>query len=155
MATVVHLRDVVNEMEVFDDDYHAFLNRVTGELFTVSRDEIRAVEEEHDLEEYPEWRHDSIRKAGEIFDSEDWLQLPSKFDIHEWAIMQDFCYSVDDDRLRSELLDAIHGSGAFRHFKTTVHYRGIEQDWYRFRQNAVDHIAREWLEENEIPYTEA
>lgn len=135
-ATVVHLRNVVNEMEVFDDDYHAFLNRVTGELYTITHDEIRAIEEEDDLEEHPAWQQERIRKAGEIFDSEDWLQLPSKFDIHEWEIMKDFCYSVDDDRLRSELLDAIHGSGAFRHFKNTVHYRGIQQDWYRFRQLA-------------------
>jgi hypothetical protein len=30
---------------------------------------------------------------------------------------------------------------------------GIEQDWYRRRQQAPAQIAREWLEENEIPYT--
>ena len=155
MTTVVRLRDLVNEMDGSDDEFHAFLNRVTGELFTVSNDELRALEKEDDLEEHPAWQHDSIRKAGEILDSEDWLELPSKFDIHEWGIMQDFCYSVDDERLRNELLDAVHGSGAFRHFKNTVHYRGIEQDWYRFRQNALEQIAREWLEEYEIPYTEA
>lgn len=152
---IVHLRDVVNEMQVFDDESHAFMNRVTGELFTVTSNELRAVEEEHDLEEYPEWQRNSIRKADEILDSDDWLQLPSKYEIHEWEIMRDFCYSLDDERLRSELLDAIHGSGAFRHFGNTVHYRGIQQDWYRFRQQALEQIARDWLEENEIPYTEA
>ncbi len=152
---IVHLRDVVNEMQVFDDESHAFMNRVTGELFTVTSNELRAVEEEHDLEEYPEWQRNSIRKADEILDSDDWLQLPSKYEIHEWEIMRDFCYSLADERLRSELLDAIHGSGAFRHFGNTVHYRGIQQDWYRFRQQALEQIARDWLEENEIPYTEA
>ncbi len=152
---IVHLRDVVNEMQVFDDESHAFMNRVTGELFTVTSNELRAVEEEHDLEEYPEWQRNSIRKADEILNSDDWLQLPSKYEIHEWEIMRDFCYSLDDERLRSELLDAIHGSGAFRHFGNTVHYRGIQQDWYRFRQQALEQIARDWLEENEILYTEA
>ena len=152
---IVHLRDVVNEMQVFDDESHAFMNRVTGELFTVTSNELRAVEEEHDLEEYPEWQRNSIRKADEILDSDDWLQLPSKYEIHEWEIMRDFCYSLADERLRSELLDAIHGSGTFRHFGNTVHYRGIQQDWYRFRQQALEQIARDWLEENEIPYTEA
>ena len=152
---VVHLRDVVNEMQVFDDESHAFMNRVTGELFTVTSNELRAVEEEHDLEEYPEWQRNSIRKADEILDSDDWLQLPSKYEIHEWEIMRDFCYSLADERLSSELLDAIHGSGAFRHFGNTVHYRGIQQDWYRFRQQALEQIAKDWLEENEIPYAEA
>lgn len=155
MQAAIRLRDVVAEMDMIGDDFHALLNRITGELATISNEEIRAVEEEDDLEEYPQWQHDSIRKAEEILGSDDWLELPSKFDVHEWEIMRDFCYSVDDERLSSELLDAIHGSGAFRHFKNTVHYRGVEQDWYRFRQEALEQIARDWLERHDIPFVES
>src|SRR5207248_3152956 len=45
------------------------------------------------------------------------LQLPTKFDVHEWAVMRDFSYSVQSDTIREDLLNAIHGTGAFRHFK--------------------------------------
>ncbi|MBK7199439.1 UPF0158 family protein [Candidatus Amarolinea dominans] len=60
-----------------------------------------------------------------------------------------------DDELRNELLDAVHGKGAFRHFKDTIRYRGIEDAWQRFRDAALAAIARSWLERNEIAYTEA
>jgi hypothetical protein len=154
MTTTIHLRDVLLEMETFDDSFRSFLNRATGEVATVSTEELSAAEEDHELDEYPQWQREAILKAGEILDSNDWLELPSKFDIHEWQIMRDFCYSLDDERLESELLDAIHGSGAFRVFKNTVYYRGIEQDWFRFRQEALEQIARDWLELNEVSFVE-
>ncbi|MBK9612459.1 UPF0158 family protein [Candidatus Amarobacter glycogenicus] len=118
-------------------------------------EEIRAVEGDRDLEEYPDWQHDDIRQDDEILNSEDWLELPTTYDIHEWEIMRDFSDAVDDERLRNELLDAIHGKGAFRHFKDTIHSRGIEADWRRFHDAALAAIARGWLERNEIAYTEA
>jgi hypothetical protein len=154
MPPTIHLRDVVSEMEGFDDNFRSFLNRVTGELATVSVEELSAVEEDYDLEDYPQWQREAIQKAEEIIVSEDWLELPSKFEIHEWQIMRDFCYSVDDERLSSELLDAIHGSGAFRVFKNAIYYRGIEQRWHSFRQDALEQIARDWLERNEISFVE-
>ena len=155
MAKVVHLRDVMSEMQVMNDECLAFLNRVTGELCTLAGEEIRAVEGDRDLEEYPDWQHDDIRQADEILNSEDWLELPTTYDIHEWEIMRDFSDAVDDERLRNELLDAIHGKGAFRHFKDTIRSRGIEDAWHRFRDAALAAIAKGWLERNEIAYTEA
>lgn len=154
MPPTVHLRDVVGEMEGFDDIFSSFLNRVTGELATVSVEELSAVEEDYDLENYPQWQREAIQKAEEIIVSDDWLELPSKFEIHEWQIMRDFCYTVDDKRLSSELLDAIHGSGAFRAFKNTIYHHGVEQQWYRFRQDALEQIVRNWLERNEISFVE-
>ena len=154
MPPTIHLRDVVGEMEGFDDNFRSFLNRATGELVTVGVEDLSAVEESYELEATPQWQREAIQKAEEIMVSDDWLELPSKFEIHEWEIMRDFCYSLDAERLSSELLDAIHGSGAFRAFKNTIYYRGIEQDWFRFQQDALEQIARDWLERNEIPFLE-
>jgi hypothetical protein len=155
MPPTVHLRDVVGELEGFDDTFRSFVNRATGELATVGVEELSAVEEGYDLGAYPQWQREVIQKAEEVLASDDWLELPSKFEIHEWEIMRDFCYSLDDERLSRELLDAIHGSGAFRAFKKTIYYRGIEYHWYRFRQEALEQIARDWLERHEIPFAES
>lgn len=70
-------------------------------------------------------------------------------------MMPNFSDAVDDERLRNELLDAIHRKGAFQRFKDTIRRRGIEADWRRFHDEALAAIARSWLEENEIAYTEA
>ena len=140
-------------MDVFSDEEHAYLNLRTGELVTIRNEEIGILERGDDIQDYPEWQHGMIRKTQEVLDSKDYLQLPGKFDIHEYAIMERFCYSVEAEELSDELLYQIHGSGAFRRFKDMIHRRGIAEEWYRFRQVALEEIASEWLEAHDIPYT--
>ena len=66
--------------------------------------------------------------------------------------MEDFCCSVVDDEIREKFLDKIRGRGAFRRFKEAIRMNGIEDKWYRFRQEALEKIAIDWLEENQISY---
>jgi hypothetical protein len=149
---IVSIKDVVDEMDVPSDEHSAFLNRHTGELVTLSREELSAAEDDADIGNYPEWQKEMIIKAKEVIESDDYLPLPSKFDIHEYSIMEDFCFSVADDKIREALLDKIRGSGAFRRFKDAIQMNGIEEDWYGFRQDALEKIAIDWLEASKIPY---
>ena len=64
--------------------------------------------------------------------------------------MERFSNSQARPARRNELLDAIHGAGAFRIFKSTIRRLGIEDDWFRFRQAAFEDIAKEWLEAHDI-----
>jgi len=41
MKAIVSIKDVVNEMDGLSDEHSAFLNRHTGELVTLSMDELR------------------------------------------------------------------------------------------------------------------
>ena len=152
MPTPVFLRDVVDEMDALTDEATAYINRRTGELYTLSLEEVHLVEDEDDPEDLPDWQRETLSKAREILDSEDWLPLPDKFDIHEYAMMEEFCWSVDAPGIREELLNAIRGRGAFRYFKDTIHRHGIQEEWYRHRQMAFEKIAIEWLEANGIAY---
>jgi hypothetical protein len=68
--------------------------------------------------------------------------------------MRRFCRLRDDEAERDELLDAIAGRGAFRMFKSTIRRRGIEQEWYRYRDRALRRIAAEFLEAEGIPYVD-
>lgn len=154
MKAIVSIKDVVNEMDVISDEHSAFLNRHTGELVTLSNEEISAAEEDDNIDEYPEWQQDMIIKAKEVINSDDYLPLPSKFDINEYHIMEDFCCSVVDHKIREVLLDKIRGRGAFRRFKDCILKYEIEEEWYRFRQEELEKIAIEWLEVNHIPYTQ-
>jgi hypothetical protein len=43
------------------------------------------------------------------------------------------------------LLGAIHGSGAFRHFRGAVERLGLLDAWYRYREEAIQQIARPCL----------
>ncbi len=147
------MKDVVNEMDGLMDEHQAFLNRRTGELITLSSEELSAAEDEVDISEYPDWQQEIIEKAKEVIDDDDFLPLPSKFDIHEYRIMEEFCSSVRDQGMKEDLLDKIRGRGAFRRFKDAIYSFGIEEPWYQFRREALEEIAIEWLEEHDIPYT--
>jgi hypothetical protein len=150
----VKLSDLIEGMDFQSDERSSFLNLTTGEVVSITDEELRAAENDESLEDFPEWQHDAIRIAGEILDTEHYLSLPTKFDIHEYNIMERFCLSVDDDDLRDDLCDAIRGRGAFRRFKDRVQAYGIAEDWYRYRNAALREIAVAWCEAHGLRYTE-
>lgn len=152
MSVIVSLRDVVGEMEALSDEHTAYINRKTGELFTVSDEERSLVEDEELPDNLPDWQREILPKIREVLNSEDFIPLPSKFEIHEWSIMEDFCRSLQDPDQKARLLDAIHGSGAFRRFKDMIHRMGIADEWNRFRTAALEEIAIHFLESNDIPF---
>ena len=153
MSVAVSLREVVDHLNMVSDESSAYLNKITGELLLLSDEELSAAEEQEESEDYPEWQREMIKKAREVLDSGDYVELPSKFDIHEYRTMEEFCHSVNLPQLREQLLRKIRGSGAFGRFKQAVYSLGIEEEWYRFRDAEYERIATEWLEENGIPYS--
>ncbi len=148
---VVSLREVAAEMDLPNEDWTAYLNRCTGELFTVTDDDQRAAEA--GSTDVPEWQREVLPKVREVLESDDFLPLPSKFEIHEYSIMERFCLGVEDSELRGVLLTAIRGWGVFRRFKAVIHERGVAEAWYEYRQQALEEIAADWLEVQGIRYT--
>jgi len=148
----VLLRAVAAEMDVLSEEWTAYVNRRTGELITVTDEDARAVDDEADENEFPDGKSDELTKIREVLTSEEFLPLPSKFDIDEYRIMERFCEQVEEPRLRDELLRAIRGSGAFGRFKSLAHRRGVIDAWYTFRDGALEDFAAKWLEANGIPY---
>ena len=150
----VKLSDLIEGLEFQSDERSAFLNLTTGEVVSITDEELRAAENDAPLEEFPDWQHDAIRIAGEILETEHYLPLPDRFEIHEYRIMERFCLSREDDDIRDDLCRAIRGRGAFRYFKDRIHAYGIAKEWYRYRDEALKEIAIAWCEAHGIAYTE-
>ncbi|HOJ11789.1 MAG TPA: UPF0158 family protein [Clostridiales bacterium] len=152
----VKLKDIVDEMEMQMDEYHKYLNKETGEIVTVSTEELTIAEEseeDDDFSEYPDWQRDSIKDALDVIVNwENYIELPDKWEINEYDIMEEFCGSIRNDRISNVLYTAIQGRGAFRRFKDAIIRFEVEDDWYKFREEALKQIAIEWCEENEIKY---
>jgi Uncharacterised protein family (UPF0158) len=153
MEVQVKLKDIIEGMDFLSDERSSFLNLTTGEVVAITDEELRAAENDAPLEDFPEWQHDAIRMAKDIVETDRYLPLPDRFEIHEYSIMERFCLSVDDDDIRDDLCDAIRGRGAFRRFKDRVQAYGIAEAWYRYRDAALREIAMAWCEEHGIPYT--
>ena len=149
----VSLQSVVNEMDVLSNDVTAYINKKTGELYSVSEEEASIVEQGNQEDEFiPEWQREMLPKVREVLESGDFVVLPDKFEIHEYSIMERFCLSLSDEGLQDELLNAIRGSGAFRRFKDAIYRKDIQDDWYRFRDQALKRIAIDFLESEGIPW---
>jgi hypothetical protein len=154
MAVQVKLKDIIEGLEFQADEWFSYLNTTTGEVVSVTTEELRAAEEEAPLEDFPAWQHEAIRIARDIVATDHYLQLPDRFEIHEYSIMERFCLSVDDEDMRDDLCDAIRGRGAFRRFKDRMQLYGMAEEWYHYRDAALREIAVAWCEEHGIPYTE-
>jgi hypothetical protein len=148
------LSDIITGIELQNDDDRSFLNIKTGAVETVSREEMGAAEEEKPLEHFPAWQQANIKAAVEILESDDYITLPSKFDVNEYGIMEEFCLSLGDDRLRDIMCNCIQGSGAFRRFKDNVRRFSLEENWYRYRDEGIRKIAVEWCKENGVRFVE-
>lgn len=154
MEPVIRLKDFIQEMDLVGDEAKAFLNIRTGEFVTLSIEDLGAAEDGWDAEGAPEWQQEVMRKAEEVVSSDDFKELPDKFEIDEYRIMESFCESREAEAQRWRLLDNIRGRGAFRRFKDTIYDLGIEEEWYRFRDQAFKEIAIGWLEGYQVAYTD-
>jgi len=167
MTVAVSLRDLVGELQILPNEGSAYLNKVTGNIITVTEDDVAMVEMDNELEEEMEEGNDD--PGGEVLDVEaehyqdvkrilasdpDYLELPSRFEIHEYEIMERFCLSIPDGKVSDILLRKIRGSGAFRRFKDTIYQYNLEPDWFAYRDEAYKEIAIVWLESHDIAYSD-
>jgi len=151
MAVIVSLSEVIEAIESATDEANSYLDPDTAEIVYVTNEMRRRVEND-EIDDAPPWMRDDLPKVREALESGRYLSLPTKFDVHEWAIMDEFSGEQENDRVREELVDATHGAGAFRMFKSTIRRLGIENAWYRFRDESIKQIAIEWLEEHHLQY---
>jgi len=114
---------------------------------------MQAAEDDEPLEELEGWERDLVAIAREILaETGQYISLPTKFDIDDYSIMERFCMSLDNQKISDILCDLISGSGAFRRFKDAVYKYGVEEEWYKYRDNAIKEIAIEWCRENNIEF---
>ena len=153
MAIRVKLNEIIEGLESQSDERHSFLDKRTGEVVSISDEEMQAAEDDEPIEDFPDWQQDLVRIAKEIIDETgNYIDLPTKFDIHEYSIMEKFCLSLNDDEMSDNLYSVIKGSGAFGRFKNAIHEYDIADDWYKYRNDALKEIAIEWCQENGIEF---
>ena len=151
MSKVISLREIVAALEATSDDSTSYLDPETGEIILVTEEE-RALAEDASWEEAPAWQREVMPKIRAALESDRFLELPDRFDVHEWSIMERFSRAQNVERIQRELLNAIRGAGAFRAFRHAIQRLGVEQSWYQFREEVLGEIARTWLEEHHLQY---
>jgi hypothetical protein len=157
MSPRVKLSDIINIISFQSPNSVCYLDKEKGELFLVSKEQLRSVEEDPELEDYSEWEKAQIEIAREILtdkNGERFILIPGKFVSHEYSTMENFCFSLDDDDISRALLQAIKGAGAFSRFNGCIHRYKVADDWHTYRYNSMKRIVIDWCKANNIEYVE-
>lgn len=136
----VKLDVILDAIEMADDNYTYFFDLETGESVFLVDELITGIDNEG-LE-------DIIYENPERF-----LRLPTKFEIHEYHIMEEFIWTLNAERA-DKLNCVIQGRGAFRRFKDMVDRMGISQQWYDFQAQYYRKLAIEWCQDHSLTYTD-
>lgn len=130
----IKLSDLIYSVDASSAGNMLYLNKKTGEIVWVTDDDDDHEKLAEDIENHPE----------------DYIDLPDSSDFHEWSVMERFCFEMDDDSLRDEFLNAIHGRGAFRYFKDLLNRHGMWDEWSEFREKALREVLETWCEMSDV-----
>ena len=125
------------------DELQSYLHRPTGRVMTISEEALAAAENDDEEWVSPEELADArlILAAGD-----EYLALPDRFEIDEYRMMERFARSLTEASARDATLSALHGRGAFRYFKDTVHRLDLAKSWYAYRDASYREVARDWCD---------
>ncbi|MFP4548808.1 MAG: UPF0158 family protein [Fidelibacterota bacterium] len=145
------LTELTDNMETQNDLTNFLYHKKSGELVYFSDEELSIAESEDDRD-IPGWQIPVVKIAEDTLKHpEDYIEIPTQFDIHEYQIMEQFCLSLPLEKAEI-LADAIRGRGAFRRFKDKIHDLGVADAWFAFKRDYFYEIARDWCEEHNIDY---
>ena len=143
MPIPVSLAEVAEMIDACPQEWTLYLSRKTGEVIMIPG-EYSDVGRDED-----EWKEDleRIESAPDEF-----VTLPEQREMREYDIMERFCHTVEDERNRERLLDAISGKGAFRRFKDMVARVGVRDEWFAFKERAIGEHVRDFLQAEGIAF---
>lgn len=137
----INLNVVLDAIEAADDNYTYFLDMETGESVFLVDELITGLDNEGLDDEIQE-------NFGR------YLRLPTRFEIHEYNIMEQFIWSLPEGQQQNMLERAIQGRGAFRRFKDMVYNLGLDKKWFQYEADTYKKMAIEWCRNQEIEYYE-
>jgi hypothetical protein len=101
MGVVLSLRDIVDAIDSQSNESEAYLDPETGEIILVTEDERVLVEQGRAYDDLPQRQRELIPKVRQALESDRFLALPDRFEVHEWAIMERFSQE-QKERARKE-----------------------------------------------------
>ena len=147
----VELSSIVDGIEFQGDESQSYLNKLSGEVLTITDEEMHIAESKKNISDYPEWMQEAITKAENyIKDQENYLILPTKYDLNEYRIMESFILTIPIEEQKNEMYGLIKGKGAFSKFKRGVDRFLLKDKWYEYRDNELSKFAKDWCEDNDI-----
>jgi hypothetical protein len=134
---MVDLNEMIDALDMSSDFCRFFINKITCQIVNLMEGE--------DFSDIDDEVEDDLIPCH-------YISLSGKWELNKYGIVEDFCYSVEDDEIQNNLLNAIQGKGAFGRFKTAIRCHNIEDDWYQFLHVGLKEIAIEFCNKHKMAY---
>jgi len=108
---VIKLSDIVDALQIQSETITHYLSKKTGKIVQINKEDADAAENNEIREEFPEWQQEDIKLAREVWGGNHYIPLPTRFDIHEYEIMVNFCLSIRNKEVSRNLYDLTRGRG--------------------------------------------
>ena len=105
----IRLKQVIEVIEMADEAYTAFGDRQTRKPVFLDDPDITGM------------RNNELGALLNV-EPERFYPFPTKYEIHEYGIMESFVEELPSGKARDELAGAIRGWGAFRRFKNGIRW---------------------------------
>jgi hypothetical protein len=147
-----YIEDIVDAMDMANDMVIHYLDCHTGEVIPITEEALAAATQEGGAAELDGITEESLERIREIVNSgaTDFVKLPTRYEVNEYKIIEQFVEGLGDYATFRELSRAIHGPGAFRRFKDVVRELGMEDAWFEYREVRFLAIAEAWCEKHDI-----
>lgn len=131
----VKLSEVIDALDFTNDEIEYYYNPDTEEIFMSNIGDFKDLNED---------------ELDELFEKS--IMLPTRYDINEYEMMEDFTETIDDTKLQNQLYISLNGSSAFRRFKDTCINFDIINDWYKYRDERYKELTINWCKDNNIDF---
>lgn len=131
----VKLNEIIDALYSTDDEIEYYYSPTNNEIFSSN------------IGDYEDISEDEVE---ELLDES--IMLPTRYDINEYKMMEEFADNIEDIKLQNGLYISLNGRGAFRRFKDTCINYDIINDWYKFRDEKYKEIAINWCKNNNIKF---
>jgi hypothetical protein len=149
----VRITSIVEGMEFQGLESQSYLDLESGEVILIADEEIRAAEYDDEASNQADWFKEAIAQAKEFLENQNrYIALPSKDDLDEYRIMENFVHSIPIEEQRDEMFSLIRGKGAFSRFRQGTERFMLKEKWYKFRDLEITRFAVEWCQVNDIEY---
>ena len=131
----IHWDDLESAFERNSPDTESFLSVVTGHVVSITVGNPEA----------------ALLKAKVTAEIHDHVRVEPASSREQYRWMERFVTSIEDEGLRTRLLMAIDGKGAFRRFKDVLTAYPTERErWFTYRADLLHWHMAEWLKEKGV-----
>ncbi len=149
------LSDLIQAIDSYTEDHLLFLHKTTGQIVCISIEAFHTAKMGYPLQRYPTWQQEKINQARSVWEQfDEYVQLPLGFGFEEIEVAENFCYSIDDDKICEYLLRLVKGKVKLRKFKERLKHLRLNDDWNDYLDETIRTFTIRWCEDNQIRYVD-